>query len=106
MVFKIKTHLAQRGAIESEPDEYVGGILLVGKSVITYTEYERAPKYGHDYVTLSPAVYKGEKAWLICKTWQPARGYCAYGSYEKILSFDQGIKILVEKKFFSDHLEE
>lgn len=95
-----KKTLANRGAIDPEPDEDVEGILLVAEKAIFGWDSGHI-RYGHDSNSLSPAIYNGKRAWLLQSVWQPASGYCASGTTESILDFESGAKILIEQGVFS-----
>jgi len=92
--------LACRGAVDSEPDEDVDGILLVAEKSISL-EPSGHTRYGHDGVYITPAIYNGKRAWVKRNVWQPAHGYCAEGSTEILLEFDDGVKLLIENGYFS-----
>lgn len=98
--FVEKKTLANRDAINPMPDEDVEGVLLVAEEPALTWE-DGHIRFGHDYNSLFPAVYKGEKAWLLQAVWQPVRGYCASGTTESILNFENGAKILIDQGKFS-----
>ena len=88
-----KTTLAQRGAVDPAPNEYVNG-LLVDDSPIGRWE-EGQSQYGSDAVRIYPAHHCGEKCFLLQKIWCPENGYCASGTEEEIISFEEGVKLLL-----------
>lgn len=96
---EIKT-LACRGAVDSEPDEGVDGILLIAEKSISI-ESSGHTQYGYDRRFITPAIYNGKRAWVRRNVWQPARGYCASGTSESILNFEDGVKLLIENGYFS-----
>jgi hypothetical protein len=54
-------------------------------------------------VDIYPAIYQGVRAWLRADTWCAESGYSAEGLQETILSFEDGVKFLLEHEAF-DHL--
>jgi hypothetical protein len=98
--FALVTSLADRDALNPLPDREVqGGPLFVGKSVARFDGDRRS--VGHDRITVYPACLAGEWCWLIHRRWCPARGYCASGELDEILSFEDGIRLMVEHGVFS-----
>ena len=95
-----KKTLECRGAVAPEPDEDVDGILLVAEKSISLSPSGHI-RYGHDGRTIRPAIYNGARAWLLACIWQPARGYCASGTTECIISFEDGVKQLIDSEYFS-----
>lgn len=89
-----------RGAVESAPSEEVEGVLLVGtQAVLSFYDHESS--YGEDYSEVFPAFHNGNQCWLRRDTWNPSRGYSASGTSEYILSFEEGVKLLIEREVFS-----
>ena len=75
-------------------EEEVEGSLLVGEIIHTWNGGH--DHYGSEDYYLRPAYYKGEKAFLKSWSWCPAPGYCASGEGESILTFDEGVKLLLK----------
>jgi hypothetical protein len=93
------------GAIEPQPDNEVEGILLVGTEVVLKFE-DHHSNYGNDYCKIFPAVHKGERCWVRRDTWDAAQGYSASGTQEYIVSFDEGVKLFLERGVFAFPLPE
>ena len=95
-----KKTLACRGAVNQEPDEDVDGILMVGDKVISL-EPSSHSRFGHDSNRIRPAIHNGKRVWLKLSVWSPSRGYCAEGTTENIITFEDGVKVLIENGYFS-----
>jgi hypothetical protein len=87
--------LACRGPIEQMEDEEVEGELLVGKKHILEWETEEN-LYGNDLCYLFPAINNGERCWVRRDEWEPAYGYSAEGIAEYIISFEEGLRLLIQ----------
>lgn len=90
--------LQNRGAVDPAPSSEVKGLLVGTRAALEFTEGQSA--YGEDYVSIFPAVYNGNRAWLKQAEWSPAYGYSASGTSEVILSFNEGVKIFLERGVF------
>ena len=88
-----RTTLKKRGAVEPAPDEYVDGLLVDDAPTGRWEEGET--QYGSDAVRVYPAYHCGKKCFLVERVWSPAMGYCASGTEEEIVSFDEGVKMLL-----------
>lgn len=102
MMFRIQETLANRGPVSQEEPSPSDQKLLVGETAICKWE-DSHTEYGRDFCQLYPAVYGGEKAWLERRVWDPAYGYSASGESERILSFETGVQLLLEKGAY-EHL--
>lgn len=92
--------LACRGPVDPAPSEEVEGTLLVGtQAVLTF--YSHESNYGEDYSEVFPAFHNGKQCWLRRDTWNPAHGYSASGTGEYILSFEDGVKLFIEREVFA-----
>lgn len=90
-----------RGAVDPSEPEPVEGSLLVGTtSVLEFEDHSRAPSYGYDAVDIFPAFHNGKRCWLRRDSWSPAYGYSASGTQEYILSFEEGVKLFLERGVF------
>jgi hypothetical protein len=96
--FQEKCSLQKRGAVDPLPSEEVEG-LLVGNEIAFWRGAESS--YGSDAVRIFPAIYRGEKAFIIQRTWCAAMGYCASGTEEDILSFEEGVDLLLKHGAYS-----
>ena len=92
--------LATRGPIEQRPDREVDGTLLVGREPAIQFE-DRHQDVGHDAVALYPAFFNGRQSWLEHRRWHPAHGYSASGTMERVLPFEDGVKIMLERGVFT-----
>jgi len=91
-----------RGAVDPSEPEPVEGSLLVGTTpVLEFEDHSRAPSYGYDAVDIFPAFHNGERCWLRRDSWQAAHGYSASGTSEYILSFEDGVKLFLERGVFA-----
>ena len=89
-----KKTLAQRGTSGSSRRCPVSGLLLIG--ITSVVDFEQGhTRHGYDLVTLFPAVHGGKRCWFVEKTWTAADGYCGIGTEEKLIPFDEGVKILI-----------
>jgi hypothetical protein len=94
-----------RGAVDPLPDEEVTGTLLVATHpALQYVADEGT--YGHNFVSILPAFYNGERSWLKREEWEAAYGYSASGTSEEIISFEDGVKIFLEHGVFNFPLPE
>jgi hypothetical protein len=95
-----KKTLARRGPIDPLPPIDVKGTLLVGEQPVL--DYEEGHiNTGCDHVEIFPAFYNGKRAWLRRATWNPAWGYTASGTWEDILSFEEGVMLFLEHGAFA-----
>lgn len=92
--------LARRTAIEPAPEQGVQGILLVATEAALHYSANQS-HYGADSVDLYPAVYRGDRCWLRRAEWQATGEYSAYGTSETILSFEDGVKLFLEREVFA-----
>lgn len=107
MKFVEKFDLKCRGAVEQEGPREVDGSLLIGERAIgQWEDHGRAASYGHDDVAIFPAVYNGEKVFVVVKDWRPAKGYSAFGVDESIVSLDAGIKLMIEHGIYNGHFQD
>lgn len=88
-----KAHLQQRGAVGPAPDEYINGLLVDDSPIGRWEEGEC--QYGSDAVRIYPAYHCGKKAFLLERVWCPELGYCASGTEETVISFEEGVKLLL-----------
>lgn len=87
------------GPVDQMPDEELEGSLLVGtKPVLEFEDHFSSN--GEDSTSIYPAFHDGKRAWLRRDVWQPAYGYSASGTSEHILSFEDGVKIFLERGVF------
>jgi|Deesub1362A_J573_1020465.scaffolds.fasta_scaffold47014_1 hypothetical protein len=99
MKYTEKKTLATRGPVDPGPPAPVDGTLLVGEPIAKWEDGHR--ETGHDVVRLMPAFHNGARVWLIRRAWCPAHGYCAAGTEEQILSFKEGVRLLLERGAFN-----
>ena len=83
-----------RGPVESLPDEECP-VFLLGDFAVANWEDGHSP-YGLDVCVLYPAWVEGKRGWLLRRQWDAANGYCASGTLEVLLSFEDGIRLLCE----------
>ena len=98
MRFEEKVTLARRSNIEQMASEEVDG-LLVGEKVIHCWE-EGNSQYGYDSCSIRPAFTKGQKGWLVTKDWVAAPKYSADGTVDRVLTFEEGVRMLLDKGAF------
>lgn len=86
--------------------EEVDGTLLVGEKCILrfYTEMS---SMGSFYAKMYPAFYNGERSFFITETWKADNGYSAVCTQDKIITFEDGVKILIKNGVFNfENIEE
>lgn len=89
-----QTTLQTRGPVDSEPDVECETFLRSEKSILCWQSgHERA---GYDYNHLFAAWVNGKRAFLLRKIWHALAPYCADGTHESLLTFEEGVKLLVE----------
>ncbi len=92
--------LQNRGAVDPAPSTSDEGTLLIGeKSVLSF--YGNESSYGSDSIEIFPAFHNGERCWLKRAEWDAAWGYSASGTQEYILSFEEGVKLFLERGIFA-----
>lgn len=103
--------LRTRGPIEQLPDRGVDGVLLVGQEPAIEFE-DRHSIAGHDRVALYPAfgdaealdclgANGGARCWLELRRWVGAHGYSAHGAEERLITFEAGVRIFLERGVFA-----
>jgi hypothetical protein len=102
MDFKEKTELINIRNGEDRSESVFG--LLIGKERVA-EYYGDIDQYGRWANKLYPAWYKGERCWLESGQWAPNEGYCAEMRNQRILTFQEGVKILMKQGCFK-HLWE
>ncbi len=88
-----------RGPVDPAPSREVSGLLVGTEPVLKY--YGNQSSYGEDYIKVFPAFYAGKRAWLRRLTWCPVYGYNASGVEEEIISFEEGVKLFLERGVFA-----
>ena len=92
--------LQNRGPVDPAPDEPVEGILLVGtKPAIHF--YGNETRCGEDAISIFPAVHDGKRCFVKREEWCPSEDYSASGTQEFIVSFEEGVKIFLERGVFN-----
>jgi len=91
--------LQNRGAIDPAPSSEVEGTLLIGERPVLQF-YGNQSSYGEDYISLFPVFHNGQRCWLRRCEWCPAEGYSASGTQDYIISFEDGIKLFLERGVF------
>ena len=78
-------------------DDYYEDVesLLVGETAIAEFSDEH-DHYGYWFIRIFPAWYKGEKSWLVDSVWSAAHGYSAEMSKQKVISFLEGVELLLK----------
>jgi len=102
VLYREQRTLARRGPTDQLEDEEIAGLLVGEKAVMNYQA--NYSQYGSNSVYIYPAFYKGERCWLSKEIWQPAYGYSAYGTSEFIMTFEDGVKIFLERGVFKFNL--
>ena len=101
MNYKHVKSLACRGPVDQQVDVQVDSVLMVG-DVTALTWDEPESQLGYDTCDLKPAWYNGERAWLQRSVWSSNPPYTCDGLTEDtILSFEEGVKILIKEGVFS-----
>ena len=98
MKFKEKNFLLQKDSNDQGEDQEVETFLVGEESIADWTQGQC--HYGSDYCRIYPAWVEGKRAWLLEMNWQPARGYCARGTSEEIIDFDEGITLIIDRGLF------
>lgn len=91
--------LQTRGAVDPGPAEAIKSLLVGTESVLSWED--NLSLYGWDSCELFPAWHKGERAWLRRDVWCASEGYSASGTQEYVLSFEEGVKLLIEHGKFA-----
>lgn len=91
--------LQTRGAVDPAPDDNVEGNLLVGEDAVLQF-FSNQSTYGEDSVSIFPAFHNGERCWVKRQSWEPSYGYSASGTQETIISFEDGVKLFLERGVF------
>jgi hypothetical protein len=104
-VFYTQWHtLSTRGAVDPGPEEGVDGVLLVATEVaLTFSANQNY--YGEDAVYILPAFHNGDHCWIRREVWCPEFGYSASGTQEFIISFEEGVKLFLERGIFEFPVE-
>jgi hypothetical protein len=97
--FREKKELTRYENGEDRSEQVFG--LLIGKKAIA--EYYNKIDYGTWCNKLYPAWFEGKKCWMESSQWEPSFGYCADRRNQRILKFDDGVKILMREGCF-EHL--
>ena len=92
--------LRTRSPIEQLPDREVDGVLLVGQQPAIEFE-DRHSDAGWDAVALYPAFSDGAQCWLELRRLYAAHGYSASGVQERVMSFEDGVQIFLERGVFA-----
>src|SRR2546430_16909299 len=88
-----------RGAVDpGAPEEVEGTLLVATEAVLKFRDNQSS--YGEDYVSILPAFHNGVRCWLRREEWCPAYGYSASGTQEEIISFEDGVKLFLERGVF------
>jgi hypothetical protein len=96
MKYQIRTIIRNAGSVEQlEPEE---GTLLVGEIVLQYEDKHFGE--GCEYIRISPAFKDGQRCFFKTSEWWPGQGYCAEGIQDTILTYEDGLDILVQKGMF------
>ncbi len=93
IAFIERSVLAQRGPVDCAPPEECETFLVATEPAFRWTEGQT--QYGDDSCSLWPAWVKGERAWLLRRVWGAARGYCAEGTQDQVIPFEEGCRILI-----------
>lgn len=88
-----RTTLKRRSAVDPAPDEYINGLLVDDEPIGRWEEGQC--QYGSDAVRVYPAYHCGKKVFLLERVWCPSMGYCVSGTEEEIISFEDGVKMLL-----------
>jgi len=99
VTYKEVRTIANRGAIEQAEDSDIFGLLVGDQLALKYDDNHS--QYGYDAVRIYPAFYDGKRSWFKTERWYPGHGYSASGYQEIILSFEDGVKIFLERGVFS-----
>mgnify|MGYP005651662973 CR=1 FL=1 len=87
-----------RGAVDQGPDQEVDTFLLGDRAIATFEENQS--QYGCDYTRVVPAWVEGKRAFIVQRSWSPAPGYSSEGDEDVIISFEEGVKLLLEKGIY------
>jgi len=87
--------LKTRGPVDSQPDEECEMFLRSETSVLRWESgHSRA---GYDVNDLFPAWIGGKRGFMLRRMWWALSPYSAEGTQDVLLSFEQGVKILIEQ---------
>jgi hypothetical protein len=86
--------LKTRSAVEQDADTEVPTFLCAEYSVLQWED--RHSRAGKDKVGLFPAWVEGKRAFMIRRNWCAGHGYTADGIHDTLITFEEGVKLLVE----------
>ena len=84
-----------RSSISAEPDEECETFLRSETSVLRWESGHSVA--GYDVNNLFPAWVKGKRAFMLRRSWRALSPYNADGTQEDLLTFKEGVKILIER---------
>jgi hypothetical protein len=87
--------LKTRSGVSSEPDIEVKTFLRSDVSVLRWESGHNVA--GYDVNNLFPAWVKGKRAFMLRRSWRALSPYNAEGTQEDLLTFKEGVKILIEQ---------
>ena len=87
--------LKTRSGVSSEPDVEIKTFQRSETSVLRWESGHNVA--GYDCNNLFPAWVKGKRAFLLRRVWRALSPYNADGTQEDLLTFEQGVKILIEQ---------
>lgn len=99
MRFVEKSTLAVDRNPNGSYDQEVPTFLVSEQPVLMFDSDQSS--YGSSCCYLYPAWSKGERCFLFSKYWQSAFGYIATGFSEEIITFEEGVKLLVEHHVYN-----
>ena len=92
MEFELIHSLAQRGPVNSLPDEQLDFPIFKGDLIVSF-ESDHS-EFGYDLIRVFLAYYKDQWGLLIVKNWCSVGPYSAEGTQEEFYSLTEGIKFL------------
>jgi len=78
--------------------------LLVSDTVICEWDSDDS-EYGYQANAIYPAYWDGKKSWLHTTSWIPGSGYCADGGGDNILSWEDGVDLLLRRGAYEQAFE-
>ena len=98
MTYRERATLLRRDACNQAPPEETETFLIGNRMIAEYEENHSS--YGCDVTRMYPAWKEGKRAFLLDRGCNPAQGYSAEGTEEVLISFEDGLRIILEKGLY------
>jgi len=94
-----KDFLLCRGVVDQAAPEEVPVFMVGVKHIASWDD--NFCKEGNDSNYLFPAFEQETgRGFLLISKWNPAEGYCSAGTDERLISFEEGIRLLCERGLY------